>query len=102
MASRQSYTDQWNRVYDKMEEVREKIGETNVELAQVSQKMADHVESDTDWFARMDNNFANLHKQLNELCLSKKEARRISGWTSAIIAFIGTVITACATIIAAG
>lgn len=95
-----------DRLSDKLDEVRDdlgtKINDTSVELAKVTQKMADHVESDTQWFERFDKNFEDLRKDLNEKCLSKSDAKKVSGWTSAVIAIVTTLITACTTILAAG
>ena len=97
--TRQGDSARWDRIYDKLQEVQDKVHETNVEMARVTQQMADHVESDTDWFAKMDNNFTDLRDQLNTLCLSKAEARKESSKISAVISAIGLIgaalITAC-------
>jgi len=93
-------SDRWDRVYDKLEDVNDKIGETNVELAKVSTAMAGHVDSDTECFNRIEQNFRDLTNQINEVCLSKADAKREARNTSAVwagvVSIVVAIITACA------
>lgn len=95
-------SEHWNRVYDKIEKVNERIGETNVELAKVTTAMAGHIESDTECFNRIEQNFRELSEQINDVCLSKKDAKKEARNTSAIwagvVSILVAIISACAQI----
>jgi hypothetical protein len=86
-----------------LDEVRESIGETNIKIAEVSTQMAAHVESDTTCFERIDRQFDALHKKLEEVCLSKTDAKKEAGksgaiWAS-IVSLLIAVISACAQVV---
>lgn len=93
-------TARWNRVYDKLEDVHERISETNVKMAEVATQMGAHVDSDTTCFNRIDQNFRDLSAKLDEVCLSKKDAKKEAGKAGAlwagVVSIIVALIAACA------